>query len=876
MKRKLFLIVAVVIGLWFLLSYLGIIGSKQMYFDAIPQNAIMILEVDDIQQTHKKLIESNYWLDMQNIELVHKMESTYKLLDTLFLYKTADRANRLVASLHLSKADDYDFILYLNRSALGTSLEKLIAALQQKGVKVSQRNFKSTQVYDLELPNSSQTFTIANDGKLVICSLQPILVEESLSQNSALWGGLDRPSGVNDANHDALMHINYQNVPFLSTVFLRETIQNSVFDQLRDLLKWSQVGFDFQKRQIVVDGKTEFNDNDRIVSALTGQSSASKADLPVVLPFNTAFLIHARVKKFNSLNRKLSSELKPTFDKYFSEWMGNEWAYGFTEPLGRDHHKESFIVAEVTDKELARIQMSKLFEDNPRQDDAPFLFQGYSIAPANAKPIAQHLFGNRIAEHFENAWFSVIDNYAIFAPNVEQVKVFVQKYIAEQTLNKEEGYIQFAQTLDASSNMVVYLHPLRIKQLMSVNASKSFSKLLETKYNYYKRLGPVAVQMDKSGGKVTTNGIIGYDKQGIDQTTLIWNVQLEAPAIITPQVVKNHLNNGKEVIVQDENYNLYLISDRGSILWKRPLEREILGEIHQVDFLNNGELQYMFNTKSEIFLVDREGKDIYEYPKRLSTAANTGMGVAQFDRQREYHFFIPCGNNKVYGYEYSGRPMTHWDPRDYLALVVFPLEHFIEAEKDYILAANENGNVYLLNFEGELVHKISLGSRPIASPQIDQTEEGTVIVVTTADDRTHFINMEGKKWSKEFVQLSRTSDFLTTNVLGSSQQENVFLTQNKVYVFNNKEKLFDYNFSDEVRMSDIFTVQLTDKDTKSIGVFSQSANEIYLLKNYGQIHPDFPIQARTPFVITDLFGIGDNILIAGGIANNVFAYKVND
>ena len=656
MKRKLFLTLLVLLCLYFLLKQLGIIGSKQMYFNAIPQSAIMVLEVDDIQQTHQKLMDSNYWLDMQNIELISKIESTYRMLDTLFLYKTADRANRLVASLHLSKADDYDYILYLHRSALGTSMDELIAALEEKGIAVSERNFKGSQVYDLELPNSNQTFTIANDGKLVVCSFQPILVEESLSQNNALFGGLSRPSGVNDANHDALMHINYQNVPFLATVFLKKTIQESVFDRLQELLKWSQVGFDFQKRQIILDGKTEFNENDRLVAALTGQGATSKANLPMVLPFNTAFLMHARVKKFNSFNRKLSSEVEGTFNQYFRDWMGTEWAYGFTEPLGQDHHKESFIVAEIQDSDLVHQQMNKLFEDNPRENAAPFLFQGYSIAPTNAAPIAEHLFGERIAEHFGEAWFSVIDNYIVFAPNVEQVKVFIQKYIAEQTLNKEEGYIQFSQTLDRSSNMVVYLHPLRIKQLLSVNASKSFSKLLDTKYDYYKRLGPVAVQMDKSGGKVTTNGLIGYDKQAIDQTTLIWNVQLEAPAIITPQVVKNHLNKGKEVIVQDEKYNVYLISDRGTILWKRTLEREILGKIHQVDFLNNGELQYMFNTKSEIFLIDREGKDIYEYPKRLSTAANAGMGVARFDRQKEYHFFIPCGNNKVYGYEYSGRP----------------------------------------------------------------------------------------------------------------------------------------------------------------------------------------------------------------------------
>ena len=52
-------------------------------------------------------------------------------------------------------------------------------------------------------------------------------------------------------------------------------------------------------------------------------------------------------------------------------------------------------------------------------------------------------------------------------------------------------------------------------------------------------------------------------------------MQLDAPLATDPQFVTDHRNNKKEIVVQDTENNLYLISTDGKVLWKKKLEHGI-------------------------------------------------------------------------------------------------------------------------------------------------------------------------------------------------------------------------------------------------------------------------------------------------------------
>ena len=90
----------------------------------------------------------------------------------------------------------------------------------------------------------------------------------------------------------------------------------------------------------------------------------------------------------------------------------------------------------------------------------------------------------------------------------------------------------------------------------------------------------------------------------------IWTKQIDARITSTLNLVQNHYTQKWEITFQDENNNLYLISSAGDVIWKRKLDNQIIGSIHQIDSYKNFKLQLLFNTKNKVFPIDRKGRDV--------------------------------------------------------------------------------------------------------------------------------------------------------------------------------------------------------------------------------------------------------------------------
>jgi hypothetical protein len=156
---------------------------------------------------------------------------------------------------------------------------------------------------------------------------------------------------------------------------------------------------------------------------------------------------------------------------------------------------------------------------------------------------------------------------------------------------------------------------------------------------------------------------------------VLWKTALDTTATIPAFFVKNYLDNEKEIIVQDVLNQLYLINKAGKILWKIPLKDKIISSIQQVDFYNNNRLQYIFNTENEIFIIDREGKPVNNYPIALPAKATTGMLLAHYADVNQQRVFVPC-ENRIYGYELSGKPLIGWNPKSKTGNVIITTDTF--------------------------------------------------------------------------------------------------------------------------------------------------------------------------------------------------------
>ena len=73
----------------------------------------------------------------------------------------------------------------------------------------------------------------------------------------------------------------------------------------------------------------------------------------------------------------------------------------------------------------------------------------------------------------------------------------------------------------------------------------------------------------------------------------------------------------KKLLVQDINNILYLIDHTGKIAWSKQIDEKILNKVFQVDSYKNGRLQYVFSTESQLYMLDRKGRDVGKFPCSL-------------------------------------------------------------------------------------------------------------------------------------------------------------------------------------------------------------------------------------------------------------------
>ena len=77
--------------------------------------------------------------------------------------------------------------------------------------------------------------------------------------------------------------------------------------------------------------------------------------------------------------------------------------------------------------------------------------------------------------------------------------------------------------------------------------------------------------------------------------------------------MKNHRTNTLEVLIQDEENSIHLISATGKIKWSKKLEGPIMGKVKQIDVYSNNKWQMLFNTSSKIHLVDINGNEVRRF-----------------------------------------------------------------------------------------------------------------------------------------------------------------------------------------------------------------------------------------------------------------------
>ncbi|MGJ8547834.1 ribonuclease HII [Winogradskyella wichelsiae] len=444
---------------------------------------------------------------------------------------------------------------------------------------------------------------------------------------------------------------------------------------------------------------------------------------------------------------------------------------------------------------------------------------------------------------FENAnYFSIFENFIVFSDTTDNLKSILTDALNNNTLANSDAFISINDNLSDEASLFIYKDSQKLSAIMGKNLDG---------YNAN------AVQFIQEDNYTHINGVIQkYKKRAAtNSVNEAFTTKLEAALITAPQTVKNHITKANDIIAQDVNNKLYLISSSGNVLWKKQLQGKILGQIEQIDMYKNGRLQLAFNTTNKLYVLDRNGNDVSPYPLKFKDPITQPLSVFDYNKNKDYRLLVTQGKNLLM-YNAKGQSISGFTYKNNSANIITQPKHHRIGTKDYIVfAAGEN--LKILNRQGNVrvnaKDKIRFSDNDVYLYQNKFTTTNTLGELVQVDTRGN--------------QSSENLNLTDKHKINTTSKTLVSLKENRLTIKSRKIDLDygDYTAPRIFYLNDKIYITTTDKQSKKVYLFDSQAKSI----------PNFPVFGVAAATLEDLDNDTGLELITQSDDQTIMVYKLN-
>ena len=414
--------------------------------------------------------------------------------------------------------------------------------------------------------------------------------------------------------------------------------------------------------------------------------------------------------------------------------------------------------------------------------------------------------------------YTIIDDFIIFSENETLTKEIISNHLNKNNLNNSKSFQITQQKLSDDVSYQKILSSKDLAYLFNHLFGGSFS---EADVKAYKNS---IIQVIKDDKIVHVNARIESFQPTREQKKIneIFNIKLDAAILGEIHFVKNHKSKQKDIVVQDVENQLYLITNQGVVRWKKKLSGPIIGRIKQVDLYKNGRLQMVFSTENRVYVLDQLGKDVGAYPLKFKNKITQAVSVFDYDKNKNYRFLITQGKVLIM-YDGKGKRVKGFSYAPGSEILNAP-RHIRYNGKDYIVFGTVK-NLKILNRKGEIRIRVK--------EPIDFSDQNIYFY----NNRFSTLDSNG-----ELVQVDLKGR-VSKQILGFDPQTNIACLSrtlvaqwaNQLQVKNNKTTLDFGNYLEPqlFYLNDKIYIALTDLQSQKVTLFDSNGRALYGFPIYG-------------------------------------------
>jgi len=879
--------------------------------EAVPGDAILFFEdVDYSYLAGTFFAENRIWVDFVNTTGRMRLDS---LVSVLFAgIESNDQLRELLhseginLSIHLMGKDQLVPLFYIRYAEEHSDGEfaQIIFSLPGEESIVNDRKYEAETLYDV----SSQPGTIP--GKFTFCCLKGIcllspsslLVEEAvrtLHAEKDLAGEAELELVRSTAGRyvHANIFVNYSKLNQLFYPFVRQEARGKL-DFLTGLATWGELDLDLKEESVILNGMTRAGGEEALfLGAISGQSPV-RIDVHEFMPSGINGFIHYGISNKEKFREQMTTLFvgNETWDDIESEMDRIEQAYGIR-PLDdllnllddeiawfsmegvTEGPGEEIMIMETRSRSETREVMlnwiNRYLEVNAF--DMRSLLHIYRLDDQTSFEIyrlPEHFFTGTVPGRLFNSYFTLLENHLIFGPSVEVLSRVIYQNVLHKTFSNDPVFKEMSGYLSNRSNITLFIRPYPYLEYRKNILDEQALEALESSELFLRRIPGIVMQYSSETGLFYQNISLKYTSQIKEKALTVWESLLDSVAVLKPALVVNHNTSDKEIFVQDATGKIYLINSTGRILWSRQLEEEIMGEVYQIDFYKNGKLQYLFNTREKLHLIDRNGNYVERYPVTLRSPATNPLALFDYDNNKNYRLFIAGEDREIYVYKVEGNTVPGWRFGRTEGTVTRVIQHFRIGNLDYIVAADEK-RTYFLDRRGR--ERIRTGEQVVVSPNnllildMNIREERPRWISTDTAGNVIAIYQDGAVSRLYHREVTPDHYFRMQDMDMDGIPEYFFADGAELTVLKQGgERIFNFRVREKISSPpDIYKFSASDI---KIGLTDQPRNRIYLVNPDGSLYDGFPLEGSTRFSIGTFANSESRFNLIVGSANN-FLYN---
>lgn len=700
-------------------------ATEKSTWDFVPNTAAMVWEPSNAVESWNKYLETDHWKNFKSIRQVQAINNGLVFLDSLTgrqgLISEITQRGQFLLSVHTISSTAFDFVYYVSLEDPRYQEAFLQAADR---IREESKAEHTSRVYSgqsiQELKKGDKTFSYVLIDNMLAGSFSPFLIEDvirvSNNPEMAFLSGADMVENTPSLEFDAgNIYLNMENFESFMGLF-SERDESPLQDFIRSIQGIEFLDIDFDNAQFYLNGFLDPSGAGYL--DVFARQQPVELDFEGMIPENSSIVFYQSFTDASTWHEDLRGFLSESEADRMDQlaglyefnlermlnWTQNHVVASYQQSV--EKHVPRLLLVGTSDPYESMNQLTRLSEKVNEQIGDTLYFESYGETPIyllNLPEFPASIFGDWY-RGFRVSYFAAVGNFVAISDDIEVIKDLINDRDDQYTWQHSITTMRFMEQSLTESNIGLFIHVPNALGYLENNLSDAWKDFFMQNLQAFRQLNLVGVQYSNFGDRYYSS-IITQQRDLVTRRAPSSDIAsvdlvLDTTIAVKPKVVRNHVNNTREVLVLEANGSLTLTNDSGEPLWSRQVGKDV-SEIHQIDYFKNGKLQYLLAADSVLYLIDRNGEDVEGFPKPIAFDF-AKMLVIDYDRSRNYRYLFSDSLGNAFITDKEANILEGWAPRPFEDQFTITPFHLRVRSKDIFLAILDGGQVVVTNRRGEM------------------------------------------------------------------------------------------------------------------------------------------------------------------------------